>query len=67
MTEELTGPAAADKFPAAIAANTPPDIYPLFDYQAQYWRIQGQTLDVDDIVKPMVSQAGGFWKPVEMT
>ncbi|MCC6628312.1 MAG: extracellular solute-binding protein [Chloroflexi bacterium] len=65
--EELTGPAAADKFPAAVAANTPPDIYPLFDYQTQYWRIQGQTLDVDDIVKPLTTQAGGFWKPVEMT
>jgi ABC-type glycerol-3-phosphate transport system substrate-binding protein len=66
-TEELTGPAAADKFPAAVAANTPPDIYPLFDYQTQFWRIQGQTLDVTDIVKPLAGQAGGFWKPVEQT
>lgn len=65
--EELSGAAAADKFPAAIAANTPPDIYPVFDYQTQYWRTQGQVVDVTDIVKPLANQAGGFWKPVELT
>jgi multiple sugar transport system substrate-binding protein len=65
--EELSGPGSADKFPAAVAAGTPPDIWPVFDYQTQYWRIQGQTLDVTDIVKPFTSQAGGFWRPVELT
>jgi len=66
--EELpSGPASTDKFNAAVQAGTPPDIYGVFDYQTQYWRIQGQTVDVTDIVKPFATQAGGFWQPVELT
>ena len=65
--EQLQGTGAADRFNASIQANTPPDIYGLFDYQVQYWRIQGQTADVTDIVRPYAARSGGFWDPVELT
>ncbi|MDP8923332.1 MAG: ABC transporter substrate-binding protein [Chloroflexota bacterium] len=66
--EELpSGSASTDRFNAAVQAGTPPDIYRLFDYQNQYWRIQGQTVDVTEIVAPTVSQQGGYWQPVEQT
>jgi multiple sugar transport system substrate-binding protein len=66
--EELpSGQASTDRFNAAVQAGTPPDIWRVFDYQTQYWRIQGQTLDLTDIVKPFASQQGGFWEPVELT
>jgi ABC-type glycerol-3-phosphate transport system substrate-binding protein len=66
--EELpSGAASTDRFNAAVQAGTPPDIYRLFDYQIQYWRIQGQTVDVSDIVNPVKGQQGGFWQPVEQT
>src|SRR3712207_2119391 len=48
--EELpSGNASTDRFNAAVQAGTPPDIWRLFDYQNQYWRIQGQTVDVTEI------------------
>jgi multiple sugar transport system substrate-binding protein len=50
-----------------VQAGTPPDIYRNFDYENQFWRIQGQTVDVTDIVKPVSTQQGGFWQPVEGT
>jgi multiple sugar transport system substrate-binding protein len=66
--EELPNTAAgADRFNAAVQAGTPPDIWRVFDYQTQYWRIQGQTADVTDLVKPYTTQAGGYWQPVELT
>jgi multiple sugar transport system substrate-binding protein len=66
--EELpSGAASTDRFNASVQAGTPPDIYRLFDYQIQYWRIQGQTIDVSDVVTPARSQQGGFWQPVEQT
>jgi multiple sugar transport system substrate-binding protein len=66
--EELPGGAASDdRFKAAVQAGTPPDIFRNFDYQNQFWRIQGQTVDVSDIVNPVKSQQGGFWQPVEGT
>ena len=66
--EELpSGAASTDRFKAAVQAGTPPDIYRNFDYENQFWRIQGQTLDVTDIVKPISTQQGGFWQPVDGT
>jgi ABC-type glycerol-3-phosphate transport system substrate-binding protein len=66
--EELpSGAASEDRFRASVQAGTPPDIYRLFDYQIQFWRIQGQTVDVSDIVNPVKGQQGGFWQPVEQT
>lgn len=66
--EELpSGKASEDRFLASVQAGTPPDMYRLFDYQNQYWRIQGQTVEVTDIVKPLAGQQGGFWQPVEQT
>jgi len=66
--EELpSGQASTDRFKAAVQAGTPPDIYRLFDYENQFFRIQGQTSDVSDIVNPVTSQQGGFWQPVELT
>jgi multiple sugar transport system substrate-binding protein len=56
-----------DRFNAAIQAGTPPDIYRVFDYQVQYWRAQGQTLDITDIVQPFTNQQGGFWQPAILT
>ena len=66
--EELpSGKASEDRFLASVQAGTPPDMFRNFDYQNQYWRIQGQIVDVTDIVKPVMSQQGGFWQPVEGT
>jgi multiple sugar transport system substrate-binding protein len=66
--EELPlGQASTDKFNASVQAGTPPDVWRVFDYQTQYWRIQGQTVDVSDVVKPITTQQGGFWQPVEQT
>jgi multiple sugar transport system substrate-binding protein len=62
-----SGAASTDRFKASVQAGTPPDIYRLFDYEHQFWRIQGQTVDVTDIVKPVSTQQGGFWQPVEGT
>ncbi len=66
--EELpSGPASTDKFNAALQAGTPPDIWRVFDYQTQFYRIQGQTVDLTDIVQPLTSKAGGYWQSVEQT
>jgi multiple sugar transport system substrate-binding protein len=66
--EELpSGAASTDRFKAAVQAGTPPDIYRNFDYENQFWRIQGQTLDVSDIVNPVKTQQGGFLQPVDGT
>jgi len=66
--EELpSGKASEDRFLAAVQAGTPPDMWRTFDYQNQYWRIQGQTVDVTEVVTPVVGQQGGFWQPVEQT
>ena len=59
--EELPNNASSDdRFNAAIQAGTPPDMYRLFDYQNQYWRVQGQTVDISDIVHPFSQPAGRF-------
>jgi multiple sugar transport system substrate-binding protein len=66
--EELPNNASGtDRFNASVQAGTPPDIYRVYDYQTQYWRIQGQTADVTDLVTPLTTQQGGFWQPVEQT
>jgi len=66
--EELpAGAASTDRFKAAIQAGTPPDIYRNFDYENQFWRIQGQILDVSDIVNPVKDKEGGFLQPVNGT
>jgi multiple sugar transport system substrate-binding protein len=66
--EELPNNSSADdRFNAAIQAGTPPDIYRVFDYQVQYWRAQGQTVDITDIVQPFSQQLGGFWQPAVLT
>jgi multiple sugar transport system substrate-binding protein len=66
--EELPNNATSDdRFNAAVQAGTPPDIYRLFDYQIQYWRVQGQTVDLSDVVQPFTSQLGGFWQPAVLT
>jgi multiple sugar transport system substrate-binding protein len=66
--EELpSGAASTDRFKAAVQAGTPPDIYRNFDYENQFWRIQGQTLDVSDIVNPVKDKEGGFLQPVNGT
>jgi ABC-type glycerol-3-phosphate transport system substrate-binding protein len=65
--EEIAGNVAGDRFTAAIQANTPPDIWRLFDYETQYWRRQNQIIDVSEIVKPASAQKGGFWPAVEAT
>ena len=42
--EELpSGAASTDRFKAAVQAGTPPDVWRNFDYENQFWRIQGQT------------------------
>ena len=62
--EELPNNSSSDdRFNAAVQAGTPPDIWRLFDYQNQYWRVQGQTVDITDIVQPFSTQLGGFWEP----
>jgi ABC-type glycerol-3-phosphate transport system substrate-binding protein len=66
--EELpSGAASVDRFKASVQAGTPPDIYRNFDYENQFWRIQGQILDVSDIVNPVKGQQGGFLQPVDGT
>jgi len=66
--EELpAGAASTDRFKASVQAGTPPDIYRNFDYENQFWRIQGQILDVSDIVNPVKGQLGGFLQPVDGT
>jgi ABC-type glycerol-3-phosphate transport system substrate-binding protein len=66
--EELPlGNASTDRFNAAVQAGTPPDIWRVFDYQTQFWRIQGQTVDITDVVEPVSKQAGGLWDPVIRT
>jgi multiple sugar transport system substrate-binding protein len=66
--EELpNNPTGADRFNAAVQAGTPPDIWRVYDYQTQYWRIQGQTVDITDLVQPFTSQQGGYWQPVDLT
>jgi len=68
LFEELpSNPASNDRFIAAVQAGTPPDIWRTYDYQIQYWRIQNQTADIADIVRPYTTQAGGFWDPVTQT
>jgi multiple sugar transport system substrate-binding protein len=56
-----------DRFNATIQAGSPPDIWRAFDYQIQYWRTQGQTLELTDIVQPFSQQQGGFWQPAILT
>jgi multiple sugar transport system substrate-binding protein len=66
--EELpSGAASSDRFKASVQAGTPPDIYRNFDYENQFWRIQGQTLDVSDIVNPVKDKEGGYLQPVNGT
>jgi len=66
--EELPNNSSSDdRFNAAVQAGTPPDIWRLFDYQNQYWRAQGQTVNVSDIVQPFSTQLGGFWEPSVLT
>jgi multiple sugar transport system substrate-binding protein len=66
--EELPNNASSDdRFNAAIQAGTPPDIYRVFDYQNQYWRVQNQTVELTDIVGPYANQQGGFWQPAQLT
>ncbi|MFN3336426.1 MAG: hypothetical protein ACK42I_02860, partial [Thermomicrobium sp.] len=51
--EEIpNNPQGYNRFNAAVQAGTPPDIYRLYDYQTQFWRAQGQTDDVTDLVTP---------------
>src|SRR5205085_8784923 len=57
--EEKSG-AWADQLNAAVAAGTPPDIHRVFDYEAQYWRGQGQSLDVTDVGAKLKSEEGGY-------
>jgi multiple sugar transport system substrate-binding protein len=66
--EEIpNNPQGYNRFNAAVQAGTPPDIYRLYDYQTQFWRAQGQTTDVTDLVAPFIQQKGGVWQPVELT
>jgi multiple sugar transport system substrate-binding protein len=66
--EELPNNASSDdRFNAAVQAGSPPDLYRVFDYQNQYWRAQGQTVDITDIVGPFAGQQGGFWEPAQLT
>ncbi len=63
--EELpNNPQGYDRHNAAVQAGTPPDIWRVYDYQTQFWRAQGQTADVTDLVKPFSTQQGGYWQPV---
>jgi multiple sugar transport system substrate-binding protein len=66
--EEIpNNPQGYNRFNAAVQAGTPPDIYRLYDYQTQFWRAQGQTVDITDLVQPYIRQNGGVWQPVEQT
>ncbi|MCS7051423.1 MAG: substrate-binding domain-containing protein, partial [Thermomicrobium sp.] len=66
--EEIpNNPQGYNRFNAAVQAGTPPDIWRMYDYQTQFWRAQGQTTDVTDLVLPFVQQNGGVWQPVELT
>ena len=66
--EELpNNPQGENRFNAAVQAGTPPDIWRVYDYQTQYWRTQGQTADLTDLVQPFSTQQGGYWPPVEQT
>src|SRR5436853_602064 len=60
-------PTGENRFLAAVQAGTPPDIWRVYDYQTQYWRIQSQTADITDLVRPFANQSGGYWQPVELT
>lgn len=66
--EEIpNNPQGYNRFNAAVQAGTPPDLYRLYDYQTQFWRAQGQTVDITDLVQPAVDQRGGVWPVVEQT
>jgi len=66
--EEIpNNPQGYNRFNAAVQAGTPPDLYRLFDYQTQFWRAQGETADVTDLVQPIVQQRGGVWPMVGQT
>lgn len=65
--EVPNNPQGEDKHRAAVQAGTPPDIWRAFDYQIQFWRIQNQTADLTDLVKPFSTQQGGYWPPVAQT
>jgi len=56
-----------DQLIAAVQAGTPPDIVGVFDYQTQYWRSQGQTIDVTDLVTRYRGLEGGFFDYVNAT
>jgi ABC-type glycerol-3-phosphate transport system substrate-binding protein len=57
--EEKTGN-WGDQLNAAVAAGTPPDIHRVFDYEAQYWRGQNQSIDVTDVGAKLKGEEGGF-------
>ncbi len=58
--EEKTG-AWNDQLLASVQAGTPPDIHRVFDYQAQYWRGQNQSVEVSDVIGKLRPQEGGFY------
>ena len=58
--EEKTG-AWNDQLLASVQAGTPPDIHRVFDYQAQYWRGQNQSVEVTDVIGKLRPQEGGFY------
>jgi multiple sugar transport system substrate-binding protein len=56
-----------DQLNAAVQAGTPPDIVATFDYQVQYWRGQGQAIDVSDVVAKYKNAMGGLFDYVVAT
>jgi multiple sugar transport system substrate-binding protein len=62
--EEKTG-AWNDQLLAAVQAGTPPDIHRVFDYQAQYWRGQNQSVEVTDVAGKLRTQEGGYFDYIQ--
>jgi multiple sugar transport system substrate-binding protein len=62
--EEKTG-AWNDQLLASVQAGTPPDIHRVFDYQAQYWRGQNQSVELTDLAAKLRSQEGGFFDYIQ--
>ncbi|HEY3081582.1 MAG TPA: ABC transporter substrate-binding protein [Chloroflexota bacterium] len=58
--EEKTG-SWGDQLNAAVQAGTPPDIHRTFDYEAQYWRGQNQSVDVTDVSGKLRTMEGGYF------
>ncbi|HEV8634274.1 MAG TPA: extracellular solute-binding protein [Chloroflexota bacterium] len=65
FTFELKEGNWGDQLNAAVQAGTPPDIHGVFDYQAQYWRGQNQSVDVTDVSGKLRTMEGGYFDYIQ--